>query len=302
MAGHLLGETFALLAALTWACALVLFKRSGERIPPLALNLFKNVVGMVLLLATLLAMGGGLDPIRHFPPTDFYILAISGVLGIALADTLLFHSLNLLGVGLLSIVDCLYSPFVIACSFLMLSEDLSASHYLGGALVIFGVLISSRHPPPPNRTRAQILVGILLAILALAAMAVGIVMAKPVLDVNRFPLIWATTLRLIPGTIVLALLALASSSRKQLWSVFRPSPVWKFSLPGSILGTYMAMVFWIGGFKYAKASIAAILNQTTVIFALILAAAFLKEPFTRRKLIAVVLSVIGTAVVTLDPF
>ena len=299
MGAHLLGQTCALLAAITWAFALVLFKRSGERVPPLALNLFKNVVAIILLVATLLVMRDGLGTLRGFPRDDFLVLILSGIIGITLADTLMFHGLNLIGVGLFSIVDCLYSPAIVLFSFVFLFEQLTLPHYVGGALIIAGVFISSRHEPPADRTRAQLLIGILLVVLAIGLMAVGAVVMKPVFETDGFPLIWGTMLRLLAATLALAVLALASPKRKMLWSVFRPSPVWKVSIPGSVLGAYLAMVFWVAGFKYTLASIASILNQTTIIFALILATLMLKERFTRRKAVSVTLALAGVVIVWL---
>ena len=66
------GELCALGAALTWAVAVVLFKRTGESVGPLALNMFKNVVGLVLFVATLAAAGellrvGELFSMRDMP-------------------------------------------------------------------------------------------------------------------------------------------------------------------------------------------------------------------------------------------
>lgn len=287
------GEICALLSALSWAGALVLFKLSGERIPPLALNLFKNTVALILLTLTLLVLGDGPEKVLQFEPADLITLMLSGFLGIAVADTVFFFSLNLMGVGLVAIVECLYSPLVILCAALLLSETLHVNHYLGGALIIFAVLICSRHEVPLGRTRGQIVAGFVLGAAAMALMAFGIVMAKPVLEVNHFPLIWAATLRLVAGTVALAALALASPKRLGHFAGFKPSRIWWVSIPGAVLGTYFAMIFWVAGFKYAKASIAAILNQTSVIFAIILATLILREPFTRRKLIAVVLAAGG---------
>lgn len=289
------GEICSLLAALNWAFALVLLKRSGERIEPLALNLFKNTVSIVLLAITLLVLGEGVGTLRQHSPADIALLVISGFLGITLADTLLLYSLNRIGVGILSVADCCYSPFVMLASALLLSEHLSPSHYLGGGLILSGVLVSSRHPPPAGRTRGQIVSGILLAILSIAVLALGIVMAKPVLA--GFPLIWAATIRLSTGTVCLAAVALASPQRKKIFSVFRPAAVWKISIPAAVLGTYVSLLFWLAGFKFAKASIAAILNQTSVIFAMVLATLVLKESFGGRKLVAVVLALTGAMVV-----
>lgn len=295
-----LGEFYALMAAVTWACALVLFKRSGEKVSPLALNLFKNGIAIVLLAVTLAVIGQGVGTLLAFPARDIWILILSGFLGIALADTIFFRALNLIGVGFISVVDCLYSPFVILFAAVLLHEDLTVPHYVGGGLIVAGVLISSRHAPPADRTRGQLALGVLLGATAIALMAFGIVIAKESLE--GFALIWATMLRVLVGTGVLALAAAISPKRRAYWSVFRPSAVWKYSIPASVLGAYLAMIFWVAGFKYTEASIAGILNQTSVVFAIILATVFLKERLTKRKMVSVALAASGAVLVALNPF
>jgi drug/metabolite transporter (DMT)-like permease len=305
---HLLGQSASLLAALAWACALVLFKRSGERVSPIALNLFKNAIGIGLLAITLAAlfaidMGRGLPGGEYQPglvfrlsPYEYAILAVSGIIGIALADTVFFYALNLIGVGLVSIVDCCYSPGVLLFAWLMLGETLSVYHYVGGALILTGILIASGHKPPPGRTRGQILLGMLLAMLAITSMGFGIVLAKPVLQ--QVPVIWATTVRLVAGTAALIAVVAFLPGGAEHWKVFKPARVWRMAIPAAFLGTYLSLIAWIAGFKYTYASVAAVLNQTSVIFALILATVFLKEPFGTWKFVAGELALTGVAVVT----
>jgi drug/metabolite transporter (DMT)-like permease len=81
--------------------------------------------------------------------------------------------------------------------------------------------------------------------------------------------------------------------------VFRPTHSWRYALPASILGTYLAMIFWVAGFKYTHASVAAVLNQTSVVFACVLAALFLKERFGPRQIAAIALALTGVVVITL---
>ncbi len=66
-----------------------------------------------------------------------------------------------------------------------------------------------------------------------------------------------------------------------------------------MLGSYLALIFWIAGMKYSQVGVAAILNQSSTIYILILAALVLGEPFTRRKLVASVLAVAGILLVTI---
>ncbi len=302
MGTHGIGQFFALATAITWALALVLFKRSGERIPPLSLNLYKNTVGLVLMVATMAvaALLGSqpFDVLANQRIDDICILMVSGIIGIAIADTIFFHGLNLCGVGLVAVVDCTYTPFTILFAWLLLAEQLTPFHYLGAALIIGGVFVASRHKVPPDRTRGQIVLGMTLAMIAIATMGFGIVLAKPVLEQADVPLVWATSVRVFAGTGFLALYALLGPRWKENWRVFKPSRVWRVALPGSILGAYLALVFWVAGFKYTYASVAAVLNQTSVIFAAVFAALILKEQFGVRKIVALSLAVIGVLIVT----
>lgn len=292
---HLSGETHALLAAFTWALALTLFKRSGETVPPLALNLFKNVVGLALMAVTAPWLGEASSAHLNSNWSDVGILLLSGALGIALADTAFFYCLNRVGLGLVTIVECLYSPSVLLFAFLLLGERISMWHGVGGAFIICAVIISTRHDLPQGRTRRDMVLGFLAGGLSMALMAYGIVLAKPVLE--RFSLINAAMLRVLAGTGLTVIFTLFSSQRASYWSVFRPAATWRFTIPAAILGTYFAMLFWVAGFKYTNAATAGILNQSSMIFAIILATFVLKEPFTRRKLFAVTLALMGVLTV-----
>jgi len=300
MVDPFVGGLCALGAALCWALALVLFKRTGEHVSALSLNLFKNTVGLVLLGGTLLIAPMDAEALSRTTTRDVVILAISGVVGIAVADTFFLESLRLLGVGLISIVECLYSPFVLLFSFLLLGEPLTISHYVGAALIITGVLIASRRQPVPDRTPRQIIAGVVLGAASMGLMGYGIVLAKPILTDRDFPLIPAAAIRLLAGTVLLSSFAWALPGRRRHFAAFHPTSLWRLSVPGAVLGTYLAMILWVAGFKYASASIAAILNQTSIIFAIILASIFLEEPFTRRKLLAVTLAFAGVVVVTIE--
>jgi drug/metabolite transporter (DMT)-like permease len=233
--------------------------------------------------------------VRTFTAYDVGILLLSGFIGIAVADTLFFYSLNLVGVGIISIVDCLYSPMVFFFSAILLSESLTPLQYAGGGMILVAVLITSRHKPPEGRTRLQLLAGIALGVLDMAFLAFGIVIAKRVLE--GFPIVWASLIRLVGGTAALAVIVALLPQRRAIVSVFSPSRSWKFILPASVLGAYLSLLLWIGGFKYTKASVAGILNQTSSIFALILATLILKEAFTKKKFAAVVLALAGIVLV-----
>ncbi len=291
------GETYALGCALLWACAVVMFRRSTETTGPIALNLFKNAVALVLFVATMLLLG-----VPFFPAEasleHWGVLLASGALGIGLADSLFFASLRRLGAGRQAIVDCAYSPFVLACSWLYLGEAISVLLFVAVGMMVVAILIGTYDPRAP--ARRDLWTGVAYGVCAVGLMAFGIVFAKPVLEVSE--VWWATTARLVGGQLCLCLFAVSRKQRAEIAGIFRPSWRWRVLLPASVIGTYLTLWLWIMGFKHTeKATMAGLLNQSSTIFILVLATLFLKEPLTRRKVAAIVLGFAGVVVALTSP-
>ena len=53
-----IGEACAVGSALTWSGGVIIYKRLGEILPPLQLNLLKNVIVLLVLVPTLLLTPG----------------------------------------------------------------------------------------------------------------------------------------------------------------------------------------------------------------------------------------------------
>ncbi len=289
-----MGEIFALSTALVWAFAVILFKKSGEKIPPFALNFFRVAVASLLFVLTFVIMR---EPLwGRAPLKDYLLLVLSGFLAIAISDTLFHKCLNMVGAGINAIVDTLYSPFIVFFAFTLLGERFSFWHYAGMVVIVTGVLVTTRVDPPAGSTRRQLIVGIVYGVFSMATLGLGIVIAKPVLD--RSPVLWATAVRQI-GSLLTMIPALAIPAvRREALMTFRPQRHWKFMMPATVLGSYLALIFWIAGMKYTQAGVAAILNQTSSIHILIFASIFLKEPFTKHKAIAAALAVAGVLMVS----
>jgi drug/metabolite transporter (DMT)-like permease len=289
-----MGEFFALLAAIVWSNAVILLKKSGESVSPLSLNVFRVAVTAPLLILTLVVLR---QPVIYdAPPLDYLILFASGIIAIAVSDTLFHKSLNMVGAGISAIVGCLYSPSVVALAFLLIGERFTATQLGGMGLIISAVIVAAGHRPPEGAGTRQIIVGVILGALSLIAVALGIVIAKPVL--NRSPVVWATAMRQIGALAALLPIALISPRRKKIFGAFRPSRSWKYTIPATLLGSYIALMAWIAGMKYTMAGVAAMLNQTSTIFILLFATIFLKEPITKRKIAAAALAVCGIILVT----
>jgi drug/metabolite transporter (DMT)-like permease len=292
----LLGKIMAILCAIVWAGAVILFKLAGDKVRPLALNLYKTALTVGILFPLLPLLGIPLVP-AALATRHWLAVMASGILGIAVSDTLFFACLNRLGAGMTAIVDALYAPFVMTASWLVLFQKPRLEQVGGALLVIAAVLVVAyRKSGAPLPTR-RILTGIFFGAAAMAIMAVSIVLMQPVL--SRVSVFWVTELRMLSAlAVLLVMFAVQKDRRRQL------APLWQkgsrhYAFWGALLGNLISMTLWVGAFKFTAVNSAAVLNQTNTVFVVVLASVFLHEIFTRRRLLATVLAVAGSLLVLL---
>jgi len=285
---------------MAWALAVVMFRRSGETLPPFELNLLKNALTLALMALTLAGLAvlpdGGWP---SFDPGDYVVMAVSGVLGMAVADTLYLRTLNLVGAGRMGVIGSLLSPFVILVSAVYLGERLSAAQWGGFALVMAGILTVTLKRYRTEVSAPELRLGLALGVTAMAAMAVGVVMVKPLLE--QGPFLWVVTLRLAGG--VLAMLALVAWRRgwARLLAAYRSPQPWRMTLFACFLGGYVGSIMWLAGYRLIPASEASIYNEAQVVFLVLFAWWFLKEPLDGRRVVGVVLTLTGVLVMLLAP-
>jgi drug/metabolite transporter (DMT)-like permease len=153
------------------------------------------------------------------------------------------------------------------------------------------VLAASRSNSGEAVTRKNLILGLIFGVLAMFFVAVGIVIVKPVLVTES--VIWATLVRLVGGTVPLVLVIPLLPGRRAILKPLLERANWKAMVPASFFGSYLSLILWMGGMKYAKVSVAAALNQLNTIFIVVLAALFLKERLSLWKIAAVVLAFVG---------
>lgn len=223
------------------------------------------------------------------------MLILSGFLGIAVSDSLFFMSLNMLGAGLSAIVDCLYSPLIMMSAWIFLSDKITAVELIGAFLVLSAILIATLKTKKARKAPRKIFWGVVFGAAAMMSMALGVICMDPVLEKHH--VLWVTELRLAAGVLALAVMFAFRKDKVKLLAPFKKAAQWKYALPGSFIGTNLAMLAWVGAFKYSGVTPAAILNQTSTIFIVVLAAFFLREPLTLRKILGAVLGITGAVIV-----
>lgn len=286
------GEICALLAPMCWSIAVIFYRRT--QLPPIAMNLFKNVVAIGLLLVTLLALGVELPHDR--PLSDWLRLVGSGIIGLSVADTLMFEGLKRVGAGRVAVVDTVYAPMMVILSWLFLAERPQPTFLFGGVLVISGVSVASLDVRSAfARGDRSDLVGMTFVLGGITGTALGVLLSKPVLEGSD--LLEVTFTRLVAGTAGLLIWTAIRGQWRESFVAFRPQEAWKNLLPGTFMGTYLSLVLWLGGFKWAEVSVASVLNQMATVYILVLARVVLGETLGARQVGGAVLAVVGALVI-----
>jgi DME family drug/metabolite transporter len=286
------GELFAISSALIWALAVILFRRSGETLPAFELNLFKNVFGLILLIPTILLVNGFTLP--GYSPTELFLVFMSGLLGIAVADTWYLKALNMMGASRTGIVSSLFSPFVIFLSAVFLGERLVTWQWLGFMLVMSGVLLVTWRSHQSVVDTADVKKGAIYGVGAVFMMAAGVVMVKEILETQ--PFLWTVELRIAGGICGMLVYMLVSARWRSVKRNFSQPQPWGTVMFASFLGSYFALILWLAGYKLIDASVASVLNETNVAFIVFLAWLMLGEQINRRKLAGLALTVGGVII------
>lgn len=285
-----LGGLSALASAFTWALGSILFRRIGDKVSPPGMNLGKNLIGVLYIGIILLLTG-----IKAMSNRDFLILGASGLLGIALGDTLFFKALMQLGPRLTVLLGTLGPVFTVILAVIFLRETPSFLAWIGILLTIAGVTWILWERSPKEDIRKDRASGIKYLLLSILCTSIGIIFAK--IGVASTSSLQALFIRFLGGALGLTIYGSLNRQLKGWLVPFRDLRLLRF-----ILFTVFIVIF--GGFwlfllslKYVDASVAAILNSTEPLFILPLTAFLLKEKISFREIVGAIIVVSGVVLI-----
>lgn len=295
-----MGLAAAILSAVSWSLGSILFSRLGKRLSADAMTAGKGVLSLVFLaIASVFTWDSGLDA------EVVWLLVLSGLLGIALGDTLFFSALKRITPhAVVTLMMCGHVLTVVGAVF-FLSERPTALAWVGIAFVLAGVIVVLRNDAggeedeggaegAPGRSRAA---GIIFGLLSVCAMAASILVAKRALETA--PTMQATFIRMASGTLCMMAFGLVSGRLGRWGESFRDAAL-------SLRFAFAVCVITFGGFwlslyafKYAPVSVANTLLATEPIFVLVLSRVLLGTPVRGMAVAGSILTVAGVACILL---
>lgn len=263
------------------------------------MNIGKGLLALVVMGVLLLSTGVEFGDTRGMA-----LLAISGIIGIALGDTLYFLTLIRLGSRLTLLLGSLIPVTTAIIAAVFLKENISALAWAGVALTIFGVtyVMWERRTPEKmtdshrdnRQLRYRWMQGIGLGLIFVIANALSIIFSK--LAVAQIPAMDATFIRQLWAIFAMAFWGTVTA---QLVPWLRPlanprllKPLVIAAFIGAFLGTWLSIV----ALKYTYVTVAVVLNSTSPLFILPMAVWVLKEEVSLRSMVGAVIAVMGIGV------
>ncbi|MEM9924092.1 MAG: DMT family transporter [Cyanobacteria bacterium P01_D01_bin.50] len=288
-----LGEVAALSGACFWAVASVVYGKLGARIPPLQLNLIKGIIAIALFVLTILVTG---EQFRAIATLPIYVLLLSGIIGISLGDTAFFTSINCLGARQALLIQILTTPITAVFGLIFLQENLNILAWCGILLTISGVawVVTERSADVKHISRVEFRRGIGFGLLAAIAGAVGAVLSRSAIANTEISPLWAATLRLSAGTLILLIWTSYRKQNNCRISNLRDSRVIIGTIFAAFWGTYLGIWLQQTAIKFTSVGIASTLSQTSPIFVIPIAI-WMGEKVSIRAILGVFISIAGIA-------
>ena len=291
-----IGEIAAIGAAIVWACATWIYGQFGHRFSAMQLNIIKGLVASVMMLLVM-----PLIPMPEFAlsANHFWILAISGIIGIAIGDSAYFAALKRIGANKTLLLESLAPPLSGVLALMFLGAALTLQSWLGVVIttlaVTFVVFQPSNSVSDDSTNQAQ-WIGIGYGLVASVCQASGVVISHYALVSGDIPPLLGALIRLTIGVFaVMMIISFVerkpySSIKWDLWDMTKLDKLWLLS--AIFVGTFLALWLQQIALKNANPAIAQTLIATSPVFILVIYA--LKgEKVSKQSLIGTLAAVGG---------
>jgi len=279
-----IGEISAILAALFWSIAAVLYKIGLKDVKPFPAVLVRTAAAMgFMFILNILLYGYDLT----VPLMAFLFLSLGGLLRLLLGGYLYFRGLEYASVSRVLPLKFTFPIFTIVLSSLILKETIGPGVVMGTILIVSGILVLSREKASGSEKDPKL--GMLFALMSAICSAFSIIVSRTGLYYVE-PL-WGAFLSLpIPVMTMYVLFSLDKGPVAAFKLDRRSSAVLCLGgIFGMGLGSYMFFVSLTNIGTAQATSLASI----TPLFSSILAVKFLGEKVTSRLLSGILIIIAG---------
>jgi drug/metabolite transporter (DMT)-like permease len=288
------GEIASLLTAVCWASNSICFTLAGRRVGSQAVNsarLFIALAVMVLvhviLYGTLFPFGAG--SARLVP------LALSGLIGFALGDALLFEAMLLLGPRVAMLLMTLSPIFSLVLARIFLAQTVSGPKIAAILVTLAGIAWvvaegGGDGQPRPHRWA----LGVLLGVGGALGQSVGLILSDLGMR-GGFSTISANLIRVAAGTAAISLWLLVRGEFMETTLRMKDRPAFLLIAAGAATGPVVGVVLSLYAITHTSMGVAATLMSLSPVLLLPVSAFLFREKVTLRAVAGTIISILGAA-------
>jgi drug/metabolite transporter (DMT)-like permease len=286
------GEIASLLTAVCWASNSVLFTLAGRRVGSQTVNAVRLFIALAAMVVIHLVVFGTVFPLGA-GTGRLTALGLSGLIGFALGDALLFEALLLLGARVAMLLMTLSPIFSLILAWIFLGQTLSAPKIaailvtLGGIAWVVGEGSGSRQERPRKWA-----LGVLLGIGGAVGQAGGMILS----DVGMrggFSAISANLIRVAAGTLAMTLWLLFRKQVVETSLHMKDGRAFLLITAGTATGPVIGVVLSLYAITHASMGVATTLMSLSPVLLIPVSAYFFKERVTWKAVSGTIISILG---------
>jgi len=286
-----LGEIAAVCAALVWAIATWIYSQFSHHFSALQMNIIKGSIasGMMLMVMPFLP-----TPDFQLEQSHFWVLALSGVIGIAIGDSAYFASLKRIGANKTLLLESLAPPLSGILVLVALGSTLSYQSWIGVLVTTVAVTYVVFQPTKDNAHLSMSGVG--FGLLASVCQATGVVISHYALVAGDIPPLLGGLIRLSIG-VLFVVFSIGFIEKKPFASikgnmVSLKKKDMRWLMLAIFVGTFLAIWLQQVALKHANPAVAQTLIATSPLFILIIYGCR-GEPVTKKSIIGTLGALFG---------
>lgn len=296
-----MGEIAGIFSALFWAVSATLFSEGTRHFGVGPVNRIRLLIGLSLFMITSTFLFGRPLPLDA-EPKRWLVFGISGILGLAIGDGLMYTAYNLIGTRLAMLVTA-FAPILSSLfAWLFLDEVLAPATLAGILLSVTGVglvVLERREIGQSGVKRKTYLLGLTASLIAVIMYAGGNIFSKIGLS-DHFSTVSGVTMRMVFANLVAWFPVLITRQTKGMFQKLREKPgIMRLVLIGSFVGPFGGVWLSFVALQNTHVGIASTLTSMAPIFLLPIAKWVYKEKLSWRVIAGTLLAIAGVAVIFL---
>lgn len=305
---NLLGVASGLATAVLWTITAVCFEAASRQIGSLFVNFLRLLLAALLFAALSLWRTGSMLPMLQ--PCAWFKLSLSGLIGFAVADLMLFQAFVLIGARLSMLIYASVPSIAALAGYWFMGERLLPASVAGMLVTTLGIGIAVLGKRGSSTSRVRNLrAGVTLAIGGSIGQAAGLLLGKA--GAGAADAFAATQVRVLAGVLGFLLIVAARCQLPVLYRLIietwrsrvtkngRRDTQWALLLlgVGALLGPFLGVSLGLLSTQLLPAAIASTLMSIVPALLVPFSALFLREKVTRLELLGTFVAIAGVYLV-----